>query len=31
MLASLAMREEVINWAIYDDYATGSDHEVIRF
>jgi hypothetical protein len=31
MLASPAMTEEVINWAVDDDYATGSEHEVIRF
>jgi hypothetical protein len=31
MLVSPAMTEEVINWAIDDDYAIGSDHEVIHF
>jgi hypothetical protein len=30
-LALPAMSEEVINWAIDTDQATGSDHEVIRF
>jgi hypothetical protein len=30
-LASPAMMEEVGNWAIDDELATGSDHEVIRF
>jgi hypothetical protein len=30
-LASPAMSEEVVNWALDTDQATGSDHKVIRF
>jgi hypothetical protein len=30
-LASLAMTDEVANWAVDDEQATGSDHKVIRF
>jgi hypothetical protein len=31
MIAAPAVAREVIDWAIDEDYLTGSDHEVVRF